>query len=215
MKQNGNKKDKVYENLKQRIIACELSPGLPINETNFALDLGVSKTPVREALRQLEREGFVENVPGRGSTVSHITNQEIKDIIEVREIIESGVAKRLARLKGHPLLIDELDKNIKILENSENVEETEHDSIEYEDIHLIIVKALENQALLKMYSGILARITRIRTHYGRSFTPRRSHDIVSEHIEILDAIVKGDSAAAEEKMLIHLQNAGTFLIGLN
>ena len=61
----GNKKVMVYENLKRRIIGCELVPGLPINEADFASELGVSKTPVREALRQLERDGFVDNVPGR------------------------------------------------------------------------------------------------------------------------------------------------------
>ena len=215
MKQSGNKKDQVYENLKRRIIACELSPGLPINENNFATELGVSKTPIREALRQLEREGFVENVPGRGSTVSHITSQEIKDIIEIREIIESGVAKRLARLKGHPSLVTALNKNVEVLKELEKDENSIDEYNRCDDIHLIIVEALENKALLGMYSGILDRITRIRTHYGRSFTHRRTHDIVSEHIGILEAIVNGDSAAAEEKMLLHLQNAGSFLIGLN
>ncbi|HXK37219.1 MAG TPA: GntR family transcriptional regulator, partial [Candidatus Paceibacterota bacterium] len=59
-----NKKVKVYESLRQRIIGGELKPGLPINEAVFARELSVSKTPVREALRQLERDGFVENVPG-------------------------------------------------------------------------------------------------------------------------------------------------------
>ena len=215
MMQKGNKKDQVYENLKQRIIACELLPGLPINENNFAVELGVSKTPVREALRQLEREGFVENVPGRGSTVSHITSQEIKDIIEIREIIESGVAKRLAKLKGHPIIINALNKNMEALKELEKASNETGDCEKCDDIHLVIISSLENQALSRMYSGILDRITRIRTHYGRSFTPRRTQDIVSEHIGILEAILDGDSVLAEERMLEHLQNAGAFLTGLN
>jgi DNA-binding GntR family transcriptional regulator len=83
----GNKKVRVYESLKRRIIDCELVPGLPINEADFASELGVSKTPVREALRQLETDGFVENVPGRGSTISHLTPLDIREILEIREII--------------------------------------------------------------------------------------------------------------------------------
>ena len=84
----NNKKIAVYEKIKERIIDGSLAPGLPINENDFAQDLNVSKTPIREALRQLEREGLVENIPGRGSAVSHITFQDIRDIFETREIIE-------------------------------------------------------------------------------------------------------------------------------
>ena len=94
MKAVGNKKVQVYESLKRRIIDCELVPGLPINEADFATDLGVSKTPIREALRQLERDGFVDSIPGRGSTISHITSSDIREIFEIREIIETGAAKR-------------------------------------------------------------------------------------------------------------------------
>ena len=101
MKTVGNKKVMVYENLKRRIIDCELIPGMPINEADFASELGVSKTPVREALRQLERDGFVDNVPGRGSTISHITPMDIREILEIREIIETGAAKLAARLHSH------------------------------------------------------------------------------------------------------------------
>ena len=64
-----NKKTEVYRIIKQRIIEGALAPGLPINEIDLASDLNVSKTPVREALHQLEREGFVATTPGRGSTV--------------------------------------------------------------------------------------------------------------------------------------------------
>src|SRR5512136_2912197 len=97
----ANKKVKVYESLRERIISGELKPGLPINEAAFASELSVSKTPIREALRQLERDGFVENVPGRGSAISHIGPQDIREVFEIREIIESGAVKRAARLRNN------------------------------------------------------------------------------------------------------------------
>jgi len=216
MSRGGNKKAKVYESLKRRIIACELVPGLPINEADFANELGVSKTPVREALRQLERDGFVENVPGRGSTISHITPLDIREIFEIREIIESGAAKQVAQFNPHN---EELTKKRveqqRLLRDEPGSEEYVHEWGEWEDVHLSIVQALGNQMLLAMYEGLLDRIKRIRNHFGRRFTQRRLHEIISEHLGILDAILESDPDRAEQAVKKHLQNAGAFLMGLS
>ena len=110
-----NKKTIAYEAIKRQIINIELPPGLPINEAELASQLGVSKTPIREALRQLERDGFVENVPSRGSMISHITSQEITDVFQIREIIESGAAKRAALFKGNDDLSRQRDQCEQIL----------------------------------------------------------------------------------------------------
>ena len=211
---NGNKKAIVYENLRRRIIGGELAPGLPINEADFARDLAVSKTPIREALRQLERDGFVENIPGRGSMVSHIRPQDIREVFEIREIIESGAAKRAARLRNNEELRAKREEGKKLLEDKEAGEAYVHEWGSWEDVHLCIVKTLGNQTLVDMYVGLLDRIKRIRTHYGKRFTERRLHEILTEHTAILDAIVQGDGELAEQMVQQHLRNANAFLIGL-
>lgn len=211
---NGNKKVKVYEALRRRIIDGELPPGLPINEADFARELEVSKTPVREALRQLERDGFVENVPGRGSTISHITPQDIREVFEIREIIESSAAKRAALVFGGEGIRKKREEITKLLENEQAGQEYVHEWGSWEDVHLCIVKALSNRTLVGIYSGLLDRINRIRSHYGHQFTPRRFHEISAEHIAIVDAIIEGDAERAETMMQQHLRNAGAFLIGL-
>jgi DNA-binding GntR family transcriptional regulator len=208
-----NKKVKVYESLKQRIIAGELQPGLPINEADFARELSVSKTPVREALRQLERDGLVQNVPGRGSAVSNINPQDIHEVLEIREIIEVGAAKRAALQHGNDELRKKLKESRKMLKESSS-EESVHEWGSWEDIHLDIVTAVGNQALVEMYLGLLDRIRRIRSYYGRRFTQRRLHEILREHAEVLEAIVAGDAERAEQAVQRHLRNAGMFLIGL-
>jgi DNA-binding GntR family transcriptional regulator len=216
MSRADNKKVKVYESLKRRIIDCELAPGLPINEADFANELGVSKTPVREALRQLERDGFVENVPGRGSTISHLTPLNIREILEIREIIETGVAKHLAEFNPQN---DELTKkrveHRQLLRDERGSEEYVYEWGEWEDVHLSIIAALGNQTFLKMYEDLLDRIIRIRNHFGQRFTQRRFHEIISEHLAILDAIFEGDPDRAEQAVRRHLQNAGAFLLGLS
>ena len=212
----SNKKVRVYETLKRRIIDCELAPGLPINEADFAGDLGVSKTPVREALRQLERDGFVENVPGRGSTISHLTSMNIHEILEIREIIETGAAKHAAQLDpGNELLMKKRDEHQLLLSEKPGNEEFVHEWGEWEDVHLSIVQALGNHTFLNMYEGLLDRIKRIRNHFGQRFTQRRFNQIISEHLEILDAILEGDPDRAEQAVKKHLQNAGAFLMGLS
>jgi DNA-binding GntR family transcriptional regulator len=211
---NGNKKTIVYENLRRRIIAGELQPGLPINEADFARELSVSKTPIREALRQLERDGFVENIPGRGSMIAHIRPQDIREVFEIREIIESGAAKRAARLRDSEELRAKREEGKKLLEDEQAGEAYVHEWGSWEDVHLCIVKALGNQTLVDMYSGLLDRIKRFRSYYGKRFTQRRLHEILTEHTAILDAIVEGDGERAEQMVQQHLRNAGAFLIGL-
>jgi len=210
----NNKKTIVYENLRKRIIEGELQPGLPINEADFARTLAVSKTPVREALRQLERDGFVENIPGRGSAISHSRPQDIRDVFEIREIIESGAAKRAASQRDNEELRAKREESRKFLKDEQAGKTYVHEWGSWEDVHLCIVKALGNQTLLDMYAGLLDRIKRFRSYYGKRFTQRRLHEILTEHTAILDAIVAGDGQRAEEMVQRHLRNAGSFLIGL-
>lgn len=204
----------VYESLRRRIIGLELTPGLPINEANLAFALGVSKTPIREALRQLERDGLVENVASRGSVVSHITLREVGDVFQIRELIESGAARRAALLGGNAELLRELQHDRLLIERGSDGEELMDEWGSWEDVHLTIVKSLGNTLLVDLYSRLIDRIARIRNYYGRHFTTRRFRDILVEHAAILDAIAEGDADLAEAAMQLHLQKAGVFITEL-
>jgi len=212
---SGNKKTRAYDVLKKRIIALELPPGFPINEAEVAQELGVSKTPVREALRQLESDGFVENVPTRGSTVSHITSQEVNDVFQIREILEAGAARRAAQLGANEELLRELAEDRRLLETAEMSSTLVDEWGTPEDVHLSILRSLQNQTLLDIYAGLVDRITRIRNFYGRYLATRRYHDILLEHTAILDAICAHDADLAERMMQRHLHNANIFLSDLN
>jgi len=91
-----SKKNLVYEKLKKRIIHHSLRPGEPLDESVLTKELKISKTPIREAFQQLEVEGFIENISGRGRFVSQISVQDIKELFEIREILECEVIKRVA-----------------------------------------------------------------------------------------------------------------------
>lgn len=208
-----NKKTLVFGKIKERILNGALAPGFPINEEELARDLDVSKTPVREVLRQLEREGFVENIPGRGSTVSHITFQDIRDIFEIREIIECGAAKRAA------LFHDEFgfQRKRKELEiNSKKwAKDKEFSWGPVEDIHLFIITSIGNQKLMDTYVGLIDHIKRIRKHFSGRFSHERFNQLMEEHLEILDAIIEGSGDRAEMAVQNHLRNAAAYLLGLS
>jgi len=215
MAQRGNKKVWVYENLKRRIISVELTPGSPIIEAEFAEELGVSKTPIREALRQLERDGFVVNVPSRGSMISHLTSQEIHDVFQIREIVEAGAAKRAAQGGANQEIAEIRARNDRILEDPESIDKYVQEWGDWEDIHHAVVKSLGNAGLEEVYQGLLDRILRIRNYYGKRLTHRRYQDIIVEHNAIADAILRGDGEAAELAMQQHLRNASQFLMGIS
>lgn len=209
-----SKTSMAYQSLKRKIIELELPPGCPINEADLALTIGVSKTPVREALRELERDGFVESVATRGSVVSHITLREVSDVFQIREIIESGAARRVALIGGDARLQRELEEERALLNRDSDMEEVIDEWGSWEDVHLSIVRALGNSLLVEMYSVVIERITRIRNYYKRHFTHRRFRDILGEHAAILEAIIRGNADLAETNMLLHLQNAGVFITEL-
>ena len=116
MKTNSKSKKVIaYEALKKRIINNSLKPGNPLNERVLSEELRISKTPIREAFQQLEQEGFVENIPHKGSFVSTISVQDIREIFEVREILECAAARGSA-LKGEPDKLETMKRRLRSIE---------------------------------------------------------------------------------------------------
>jgi len=209
-----SKKELVYEKLREQIIDCSLSPGMPINEADFAERFGVSKTPIREAIRQLEREGLVDSIPGRGSIISYISSGDIYEIFEIREIIECGAIRRAAKLSDKEKL---LRKKEELEEVKKRLSGDEEDSANWEgcnDIHLVIIDSVGNKKLSRMYGEILDTIERIRNNFGHRFSGRRLEHIVDEHLAIINAIIDGDGGNAQKMMRKHLGNAYTYINNL-
>lgn len=207
----SSKKEQVYEKLRAQIIDCTLQPGMPINEAEFANRYGVSKTPVREAIRQLEKERLVDSIPGRGSIISFISSEDIYEIFEIREIIECGAASQAAKLKNKEKL-ELMKQEIQSLQSSLKGDEVDlRDGEICNNIHLEIIDCVGNKRLSRMYREILDAIERIRNNFGHRISGRRLEHIFSEHLEILDAVLSGDQEAAQKKVREHLKNASIYI----
>jgi DNA-binding GntR family transcriptional regulator len=206
----NNKKSRVYEILKERIVSNDLKPQEYLNEQLIARDLGVSKTPVREALQKLEHERLVVIIPNKGTFVANVTIDRIREVFEIREILECAAARLAAKLPAREQFASVL-LNHPSLMVSDGAELREQLLSGYQ-IHTRIVEAAENSYLTDYYRNILAHIVQVRVFFIRRLGMKRLHETIDEHRAILKAIVEGDAAKAETAMRDHLKRS---LVNIN
>jgi DNA-binding GntR family transcriptional regulator len=206
-----SKKTIVYDNLKRRIITNALKPGDPLNEGILSKELKISKTPVREALQQLDKEGLIENIPGKGAFVSRFTFQDIRELFEIREILECEVIRRVAS-KGDLNLAEAQAIRDKFAASDTNGGRTSKSYFNAGDqIHSFIFTAWANRKLIREYQGLQEQIVRITLHFFSQNRQERAAESFKEHLEIIDALIARDPVRAEKAMRIHIQNSLEYL----
>ena len=196
-------RDVVFNTLRQAILRGELKPGERLMEIALANRLGVSRTPVREAIRMLELEGLVIMIPRRGAQVAQITEQDLNDVLEVRLGLEE-LAVRFAceritdeEIKALGMAVKEFEKK---MSNSDLSAQAEADV----KFHEIIYGATHNQRLVQIINNIREQMYRYRIEYLKDVESRKT--LVKEHYEICDALKRRDEESAVEKMCIHIRN---------
>jgi DNA-binding GntR family transcriptional regulator len=193
-----------YEKIKDAILTFHFLPNQALIEGELAVQLGISKTPVRDALMQLEREGLVSRVPFKGTYVSDLNNQDMADIYEIRIELE-GLAIHTAiqnltdedfsRLEG---LIEEHDLALKR-------REVARASKINGEFHNLIISRCPNQRLQKtllLLDDHLKRYRLLSIAQGK-----RMEKSIPEHRAIFDALKKRDAGSAEKAMRSHLESA--------
>ncbi len=196
-----------YGRLKQLILEGELPPGEPLVERTLAERLNVSRTPVREAIFRLEREGLIEAVDGKGAFVA---SYAIDDLIEIYQIRE-GLEPLAARLSCAHLTAADLDYHEKQIKRYRaNPRLREQDPAKWLrlgwEFHRLFIHASKNARLIEMIERMQNQIELFRA-LGRSVVPRTDlHAAVDEHWEILTALRSRDAGRAEQAVRAHLQS---------
>ena len=200
----------VYEELKRQIMVGEIAPGTRMMEVELADEMGVSRTPVREAIRKLEKEGLVTIEPRRGAYASDISVKDMVDILEVRQDLE-GMAAGIAAQKINDESREELENIARKYKESVDLEDVEQ-IIKYdEEFHKYIVSLSDNKTLIKLVSQMQELALRFRYIYYEDFS--RFKNQPTEHQAIVDAIVKGDANEARVKAEEHLAKLKDFVRG--
>ena len=196
-------RDVVFNTLRQAIITGEFAPGERLMEISLANRLGVSRTPVREAIRKLELEGLVIMIPRKGAQVARITEKNLRDVIEIRTVLEEFAAvlacERIDQSGLHDLRQAHEDL-IRSVENGDILDIVDKD----ETFHDTIFRATNNDRLISIINNLREQFYRYRMEYVKDI--RQRSNLVEEHRELLDAISSRDSIKAKELMKTHLLN---------
>lgn len=196
-------RDIVFNTLRQAILKGELAPGERLMEVNLAQRLGVSRTPVREAIRKLELEGLVVMIPRRGAEVARISEKNLRDVLEVRRGLEDlAVELACARITENQIV--ELKKANVNFENSLTSNDVTAIAEADERFHEIIYKATGNEKLVQVISNIKEQMYRYRLEYIKDSAKR--HALVAEHKEIVTALERKDLEKARDSMCRHIEN---------
>jgi DNA-binding GntR family transcriptional regulator len=191
--------ERVYALIKEEIVNCKMLPGSVISEDTLIEKYKTSRTPIREALLKLQREGLVDIFPRQGTFVSQISLKDIYDIYQLRLILEPQVIKIVCRSLDAAALAKFRDFFVS-LENRE-CSRAEWFSQDRE-MHCYIMNASGNSHLRDIFASIMDQNMRMRIIAGK--IPSRMRDTNHEHIGILDALLAGDTEKAAELMGTHI-----------
>ncbi|RNC28679.1 MAG: HTH-type transcriptional repressor RspR [Candidatus Dichloromethanomonas elyunquensis] len=191
----------VLEALREAIVSGILEPGERLMEIQLAEEMGVSRTPVREAIRKLELEGFIVMIPRKGAYVAGVSYKDVKDVFEIRAALE-GLAASLAAEK---VTDDELEQMERVLHYEKEPESLEEIVQSDTDFHALLYKASRNERLLNILANLREQIQRFRA--TSLAVPGRAKYAIHEHREIIDAVASHNVEEAHNLATAHIENA--------
>ena len=196
-------RDVVFNTLRQAILRGELKPGERLMEIQLANKLGVSRTPIREALRKLGLEGLVNMVPRKGAEVADITEKSLRDVLEVRKALEE-LSVQLACEKITEEEIEELKRvaeRFKDTLNDQDVTKIAEADVAFHDV---IYTATDNQKLILLLNNLREQMYRYRVEYLKK--EEAYPQLIAEHEELIDNISKRNKEEATRIMCEHIDN---------
>lgn len=196
-------KDRVYEHLRQQIIAVELRPGTALREVEIATSLGVSKTPVREAFVRLQKDRLVTLIPYRGAVVAGYSRADLCELYELRELLQ-GACARTAAHSISAADLTALTRNIRA--THEAWERREHATVVelFDEFDAIMYRQSSNRWILDLIENLAGHLRRV----GKLtvLIPGRLEASVIQHTQIHDAIVARDPVESERLMRSHIMS---------
>jgi len=200
-----SKTDRVYEVLRRRIRELALAPGAPLRKEEIALELGVSRAPVSDAISRLAEEGLIDVFPQHGSFVALIRSSDVRESLFVRTALEVEAMRRLAPL-ANPQTLAVLDANIAAQVDALAKGNLEHFYDLDEALHAAMFGAIETPRALRLLEAARAPLDRVR----RLALPDqgRPEQTLAEHRALVEAIRSGDGEYAAAAMRAHLTMVG-------
>jgi len=199
----GNSGAVAYDELKRRIVMLQLQPGADLDEANLGKELGISRTPLREALVRLASEGLVTVHPNRGARVASLELTQLQEHLEAFDLAQRAATK-LAAIRRSDADLEIIARHVQAFEQATREQDAERMVETNWDLHHAIGAACGNRVIQKFYASQLTeslRVARLAMAY-EAYGSVEAHDrhvseILREHRELLEAIAQHDAARAE------------------
>lgn len=196
-------RDVVFNTLRQAILTGELKPGERLMEIHLANRLGVSRTPIREAIRKLELEGLVTMIPRRGAEVAQITEKSLKDVLEVRRALDAlSVELACDRIEDEELTA--LSRACDAFAEATKTKDPKKIAQADVALHDIIVKATDNSRLIQLVNNLSEQMYRYRFEYIKDESTHAQ--LIEEHRIIFESICRNDKETAAKTARLHIDN---------
>ena len=202
-------RDVVFNTLREAILKGELKPGERLMELQLAAKLGVSRTPIREAIRMLEQEGLAVTIPRKGAEVAKMTEKDMEDVLQIRDALDE-LAASIACEQMTKEQLDTLTETMHEFEESTKSKDLKKIAAADVQFHDIIYQATGNPKLVNMLNNLREQMYRYRVEYLKR---EEAHpQLIAEHAEIIEYISKGEKKAATDVMCKHIDNQVTTVI---
>ncbi|MDY0211924.1 MAG: GntR family transcriptional regulator [Desulfuromonadaceae bacterium] len=192
--QHQTLREKILENIRDAILKGELKPGERVSEPDIAERYGISRTPIREAFRQLESEGYLTVIPRKGAVVAKHTQKDIEEFYSIKSVLE-GYAANLAAVKMTPKDVDKLEAINNRLAKLSKTRDVKTFFRVHNEFHEYFIRAAGNQRLLELIHQLLQKFEYLRV--ASLSIPGRMEISVQEHKKILEAFRSNDGTTAD------------------
>ncbi|GAB4303413.1 MAG: GntR family transcriptional regulator [Desulfuromonadia bacterium] len=202
-------REKILETIRNAILTGELKPGARVSEPDLAARFGISRTPIREAFRQLESEGYLTVIPRKGAVVATFSPKDIEEFYEIKSILE-GYAARKATPHLTPRDLERLRSINARLGDIAATGDVNLFFKAHNEFHELFIRACGNEKLADMIRGLVGRFKRLRT--ASLSMPGRMEISVTEHAKIIDAFERRDPNLAETLVRKNAEFGGRVLL---
>ncbi|MCI5874620.1 MAG: GntR family transcriptional regulator [Roseburia sp.] len=196
-------RDVVFNTLREAILKGELKPGERLMELQLASKLGVSRTPIREAIRMLEQEGLAVTIPRKGAEVAKMTEKDMEDVLQIRDALDE-LAASIACEQITSEELDELRRTMREFEEYTKTADLKRIAEADVRFHDIIYKATRNTKLENMLNNLREQMYRYRVEYLKD--EKNYPVLIKEHSEIVEGLSKKDKDKVTDAMHKHVEN---------
>lgn len=193
----------LLERLRDKITKGSLNPGDPLSEVSLAQEFDVSRTPIREVLKQLQLEGLVEIRPKVGTFVREPTRREVVELFQLKEVLE-GLAAALMARRGPCAQLEILERNVADSEKSATAGDADTYALQVKEFHETLVLGADNNKLVEQYGRLMNQLAYFQLVRRTLQHPGRVSASSGEHRQILELIQCKDPFGAENAMRSHV-----------